>query len=561
MSKGIAIVHDRASSKKQEENYTRQDVKRIGFEIAERYDYATESEPRFEVKSGESLQNRPTIMAILKEIESRTLIEGKPIKAIIVPNFTRLSRDEDGIDGLIIRKICRDNNVVVIDFTGKVYDFEREHDQDAAFFEFWFAARDKRQIITTMTRGMKEKARQGKQMGRMAPLGYKQVPTATANRRGKVLLELEVMEEEAQLVRRIFRLYKETSAFTTVKTLNRVGVLLPIKNTKLVAKKNGGQLKTHRPFHVADVLRIISNPLYAGWVTWNIGRSKYHPKSKYMKDLEPQMHFDASLQIISQQEFDDVQTLVKERARVPPRTANSVYPFAYILRCANCGGPMNGSAGIALRRKMGKVDNSIYRCYTHWHNLSACESGQSIRTTIVAKAIIPFAAKLLGDFVNLVESLQNAAKEYSTETTLKQLEVATRAELEKTKKSIERIILSIGEGLIEETEARTALTELRDKKERLTRELVGLEERFKVKQEILEAVQILERDVEKSLWEIYKRKPQVLTRLMRLMFQPRSVVVESYAEGWNNYGGRVVGFNLTSDFSACVVSTSTNLHS
>ena len=82
--------------------------------MAEKYGY--EAELRSEVKSGEQLDNRPVLIGILKEVE-----EGK-VRAIIVQDFTRLSRDEDGIDGRVIRRICRDNDCLVIT-PQKVYNF------------------------------------------------------------------------------------------------------------------------------------------------------------------------------------------------------------------------------------------------------------------------------------------------------------------------------------------------------------------------------------------------------------------------------------------------------
>lgn len=565
MSRGLAIVYDRASSKQQEGNFTRQDVRRIGFEMAKRYGYDTESEPRVEIKSGEELKNRPVMMGILEFIENGKLVEGKPIRAIVVPNFTRLSRDEDVIDGMVIRKSCRDHGVVVIDFTGKIYDFEKENDQDTALIEFWFAARDKRQIVTTLTRGMKEKARQGGQMGGMAPLGYTLVPTAETNRRGKTLHKRVIDEEEANLVRRIFKLYRETSAYGTIKTLNREGVQLPVKNKKLAEQKNGGTSKACRAFQPADVIRIVTNPIYAGWVAWNTGRAKYRAKSRYLRDLEPQMHFDPSLQIISQEEFDHVQWLIKERGKIPPRSVNSVHPFALILKCRFCGGPMNGSASTAKRRTTGKVYNSIYRCYIHWHNPNGCQRGQSIRTTIVAKAIIPLAAQLLDRDSNLIQSLRSAAKEYSGTGTVKQIEAQTRAELETTKQSIQRLINSISHGVVTEDEANPTLTELRDKRDRLTGALGDYEEKNSIRKELLDALQTVQNavqgEVEPFLWQMYQKKPSVLTRLMRLMFQPRSVIVESQMEGWNKYSGKIVDYKLREEFKECIVSTSSVLRS
>jgi|SRR5581483_8335630 len=283
MSKGLAVIYDRASSKKQEENYTRYDVKRIGAELAKRFSYEIESEPRYETKSGEELRNRPVMLGILKDIEEGKTKEGMRIAAIIVPNFTRLSRDEDIIDGLVIKKTCSDHQVVVIDFKGKVYDFRNDNDQDTAFLEFWFASRDKRQMMSNLMRGLKEKARQGEFMGGGAQLGYRLIPSGKTNRRGVPLKKKLIDPVEAEPVRKIFYLYYDLGAKKIASTLNSQGVYLPVRRPNMLKNEKVNS----RPFTANDIMRIVTNPIYAGWVRWGTGVNKQRTQSKYLNDLEP----------------------------------------------------------------------------------------------------------------------------------------------------------------------------------------------------------------------------------------------------------------------------------
>ena len=87
----LAVVYDRASTERQRDNYSRADAARL-ISLAEPLGFSR-CELRQEIKSGESLSNRSVMKAILEEVEARK------IGAIICQDFTRLSRDQDGIDG------------------------------------------------------------------------------------------------------------------------------------------------------------------------------------------------------------------------------------------------------------------------------------------------------------------------------------------------------------------------------------------------------------------------------------------------------------------------------
>jgi len=101
-----AIFYDRGSSRKYEDNWLRTDAERIGLQLAEKYGYT--GELRREIESGETLECRPVIMGILKDIEAGE------VQALVCQDFTRLSRNEDGIDGRVIRRVCRDNDCRII---------------------------------------------------------------------------------------------------------------------------------------------------------------------------------------------------------------------------------------------------------------------------------------------------------------------------------------------------------------------------------------------------------------------------------------------------------------
>ena len=173
----IAVIYDRASSSGQKDNFARGDAARL-YRLAEQRGLRWEL--RQEIKSGEEIANRPVMRGILDEIA-----EGK-IAGLIVQDFTRLSRDEDGIDGRIIRQFCRDHGCLIVT-PEKVYDFDSDADDDLADVQFLVGKWQKRANIRAMTRGMVERARQGKLLPSTPPYGYDVVFEANPDDPGKVI--------------------------------------------------------------------------------------------------------------------------------------------------------------------------------------------------------------------------------------------------------------------------------------------------------------------------------------------------------------------------------------
>jgi hypothetical protein len=153
----------------------------------------------------------------------------------------------------------------------------------------------------------------------------------------------------------------------------------------------------------------------------------------------------------------------------------------------------------------------------------------------VAKSVIPLTVKLLGDGQYLAKVLAQAAKELSKSSTVEVLESETRAELERVAKSIERLVASISDGLLERDEAQAKLEELREKRERLMRKLQGISEKEEVRTEILEALEFIRGNMEGALWKLYEENPPMVARIANLIFKPHSVVIRSF---WTNYDKR-----------------------
>lgn len=530
MSKGLAVIYDRASTASQKGNWSRADAERIGRQLAEKYGY--KAELRREVKSGERLANRPVLKGILNDI-----MDGK-VQAIIVQDFTRLSRDEDGIDGRVIRQICRENGCVVIT-PQKVYDFSLDVDDDLADIEFFIGKIHKRQLVKAVVRGIKERVRQGLRPGIKTPLGYRLVPTGEVKNRRPVM-RMEIDPKEAELVRLIFDLFQRMNPSAVATTLNEMGIPKPAKSRKWIEETG----RTERAWKRKDIVSVVTNPIYTGWIIW--GRNC---TSRYMRDFEEQHIWRPDLRIIDQDTFDRCQALLKQRAR-GRKTKEKPYPFSGLLRCESCGRHMVGNSASWRDPKTGERKRyRRYACLYRRPGDERCPAPKSISERAAASAIIPFVAEVLNGMMgNLHSALEEAAREMSDGGIRDALIAEKRAELAETERQINNLAMAVAQGIILPEQARATSRELAEKKARIERDLKKLAQSAQIEKEFREAISAIEGDVEAVLWRMFEEKPLVLARLLSLIFKRGSIVVRG--EGscqWNRHGV-LVSYEFTEDF-------------
>ena len=522
-----AVIYDRASTSNQSHNWSREDARRIGAELAQQHGYSWDL--RQEVRSGEELTNRPVMRGLLEDIENGS------VQAVIVQDFTRLSRDEDGIDGKIIRRVCRDNDCKVIT-PSKVYDFSLDADDDMADLEFFMGKIHKRQTVKALVRGMKEKARQGRQLVGFTLFGYRRVYEMRKDEPNKRPIgHLEINEDEAAVVRLLFEKYLELgSGHQTACWLNENGYRKPVRSAKMRQRYELGKT---RPWKTGDVTGLVENPIYAGWATW-----AKKCTSRHMQGFEAQWHYRPELQIVGQDLWDRANEQRKRNSGAPPRAAVSDFSFSLLLKCPDCGGPLSGtSKGTPTGRQ------KRYRCNKHCRSgNAACENGRAVYETVVARAVLPLTADLIERGLNLKTAMREAAREmtYKTDEILEQ---AWRAELTEVERQTQNLVSAIAKGIIADDQAKATSQELAERKAKLERDLAKVQEKAEIQRELLEAIQVIDGDVEKVLWMFLEKQPRTLNQIMRLIFRRNSVIIEAWGPS-STRQSRVASYELTEDF-------------
>lgn len=172
-----------------------------------------------------------------------------------------------------------------------------------------------RTIAEDTKRSMQKNARDGFFNGGIVPFGYRSVP---AGKRRK----LEIDEDEAALVREIFRLYIECHGFKSIALkLNAAGT-----------RRRG------REWNKSLIERILKNPVYTGHIVY----SKKATHENRVRPEEEWIKTKAYTPIIDEETFEMASATMKGRS--PASTAGgspkSTWRFTGLVRCGRCDSAM-----------------------------------------------------------------------------------------------------------------------------------------------------------------------------------------------------------------------------
>lgn len=195
-----------------------------------------------EIVSGETIAARPEMQKVLR------MIEQPCFKAILIVEPQRLSRgDLEDIGRL--SKLLRYTGTFIITLQYS-YDLTDERDRDYFERELKRGNEYLEYSKRIMMNGRGLSAERGNYTGSRKPFGYQRVFRKEGNRKYPTL---EIIPEEAEIVRMIFRMYAEGTGATRIAShLNSIG-----------SKPQRGDLWTP-----PCIYSIIDNPLYNGKIKW-----------------------------------------------------------------------------------------------------------------------------------------------------------------------------------------------------------------------------------------------------------------------------------------------------
>ena len=272
-----------------------------------------------EVVSGESIDARPQMQELLRDVESG-IYDG-----VLVVEVERLARGDTSDQGRVAKTFKFSNTMIIT--PSKTYDPNNEFDEEYFEFGLFMSRREYKTIRRRLNAGRIASCKEGKYTGNVPPYGYA---------RKKLDKEkgwtLEIIPEQARTVRLIFDWYWNglcglPVGYTRIaEELNHLSIKSP----------SGGSWTQH------SVQNILRNPVYAGFI-----KSGYRKESKKIVDgkvlrsrplnadytLYPGMH-EA---IISQDTWDAVHNrLMKRTAPSASRIRPQQNPLSGLVYCSCC---------------------------------------------------------------------------------------------------------------------------------------------------------------------------------------------------------------------------------
>ena len=357
--------------------------------------------------------------------------EKKSFEAVIVKDLSRLGRHKiltamfiDNLKSLGIRVLSATEGI----------DTFNENDDLMIGFKSLINDTYCRDMSRKIRAGYKQKQKNGIVM--IPPMGY---------RKDKITGKVEIVEEQAKIVRRIYDLYLSGYGLKAIAgILNSEGIKSQGYYQKTVLGKNVGSNKpeiAHRfLWENTRVKRVLQNEFYTGTVVCH--RSYTNKIDHIRKQLPPEEHYrheNMVPAIIDRDVWERVQILLQDKVRHNVRAApgKPFHRYTGLITCAECG-----SVFICRKRVWRGIERNEYVCngYHRYgkNNCTPHRIDESELDRIIIGELKRLKDKITEDYDKVEENVRRwFSKKDRSDSTLKGLEKT----LEQRKEDQENILL------------------------------------------------------------------------------------------------------------------------
>lgn len=294
---------------KQHEKFLKDRANQLGIKIRKIYR---------EVVSGESIQERPEMQEVLKNVETGT------IDGILVVEVERLTRGDAKDQGTVTQAFKYSNTKIIT--LNKIYDPNSDEDEEYFEFGLFMSRREYKTINRRMQRARIANVLDGKYCASEPPFGYKKVRV----KYGKGYT-LEPVSEEAEIVKEMYQKRADGMGYDIICNWLNTLDFKPKKSDVWTPDTIKGML---------------SNPIYIGKIRWNSNKQKkILINGQIIKKRKKGNNEDLILveglhpAIISNELFDIVQGIKPNKASTKHNTELQ-NPLATLVKCADCGRSM-----------------------------------------------------------------------------------------------------------------------------------------------------------------------------------------------------------------------------
>lgn len=263
-----------------------------------------------EVVSGEFISERAEMQRMLKDIKNMRY------EAILVVAIDRLGRGDKVDQGRIERALKESGTIILT--PNEYYDLNQASGEFNVEVSTFLSRMEYRQIKQRLQAGRLSSSAAGRDIGNKPPYGYRKDDN----------LKLVIQEDEAQVVRKIFRLCNEGYGRVQIaQHLTDEGIPSP------AGLDHWGH---------ATVLRILKNPKYKGDMVF--GRNQFikledgtYKKRVKLDEKRIAYATETHEPIVSPEIWLQAQDSIKQRTAPTNRNSDLVNVFAGIIKCKKCG--------------------------------------------------------------------------------------------------------------------------------------------------------------------------------------------------------------------------------
>ena len=389
-------------------------------------------------RSGASIFGRDGLVQLIEASRARAF------DVVIVEALDRLSRDQEDLAGLYKRLTFQGIKIIAV------------HDGAADPVQIgvrgMLGSLYLLDLANKVRRGMDGVIRDGRHAGGRA-YGYRPVPGKPG--------ELEIVHEEAEVVRRIFMLYRGgMSPRAIAGLLNRDGVPPPRGRKWNASTINGNMARGYG---------IIQNPLYRGQIVWNRVRMVLDPDTgKRISRPNPQSEWryaDAPHLRIVEDEIAEAAMQRKEetshhRTAKGPRAKRML---SGLLKCGCCGG---GMTIIGRDRSGPRIQCSTFR------ESGSCTNGARYYVEKIERIVLDALRQQLADpelITAYIKRYQAQRRALAAEARRQRTSIERR--LSEVESAIKRLIDALADGAIEKDDVAERMAGLKAERDDLKRQL------------------------------------------------------------------------------------------
>lgn len=293
---------------KQHEKFLKDRAKQLGIKIRHIYR---------EVVSGESIQERPEIQKVLKDIETGT------VDGILVVEVERLTRGDSKDQGTISQAFKYSNTLIIT--LNKIYDPNSDDDEEYFEFGLFMSRREYKAINRRMQRARIANVLEGKYCASEPPFGYKKVRLKYDKG-----FTLEPVEAEAEVIKDMFQKRSEGMGFDIICNWLNTLDFRPKKSDVWTP---------------ATIRGMLSNPVYLGKIRWNNNKQEKRLVNgqivKTRKRNKKNLIVVEGLHpaIVEENVYNLAQSITPKNTSTK-RGTELQNPLATLIKCADCGRSM-----------------------------------------------------------------------------------------------------------------------------------------------------------------------------------------------------------------------------